>query len=215
MGILSLVSTVIYVATFFTLLLAIFSYIAFKLRDLRGKRAKGESAQKIQKVNNPLRVHLLNEDQLVGVLKSYNNFGLQLTLADGRDITVWKNAILYYEEIDHQNGSLSSENGTANESTPRDRRSSERVSTPGGRGLLANNGHGQVHVEVLDMSAEGIAFKTNRKVQVNSIYAMELFLQPPFGHMVAHVKVVHVEELPDGGVRVGGQFIKDAPDRSD
>jgi sRNA-binding regulator protein Hfq len=101
MGIVSLLSTIIYVATFFTMFLAVFSYTAFKLRDGRRKKTKhAEEAETTEKHSRPVRVYLLDKVELVGTLKWYDEFGLRLTLVDGREVTVCRNTMLYYEELD-------------------------------------------------------------------------------------------------------------------
>ncbi|MBI1745413.1 MAG: hypothetical protein HYR55_02365 [Acidobacteria bacterium] len=101
MGIVSLLSTIIYVATFFTMFLAVFSYIAFKLREGRRKKSKIVTpASPSQKRRRLLRVYLVEQIELVGTLKWYDKLGIRMVLTDGREVTVCRHSILYFEELD-------------------------------------------------------------------------------------------------------------------
>lgn len=107
MGIVSLLSTIIYVATFFTMFLAIFSYTAFKLREGRKKKSKRvEHASPSRKRTRQLRVYLHDQVELVGYLKWYDRLGLRMTLMDGREVTICKNSFLYFEELEPVNANF-------------------------------------------------------------------------------------------------------------
>ena len=101
MGVVSLLSTIIYVATFFTMFLAVFSYTAFKLREGRRKKSKPpEPASPKRRRERILRVYLADQVELVGIFRWYDRMGLRMTLTDGREVTICKSSLLYFEELD-------------------------------------------------------------------------------------------------------------------
>lgn len=122
MGIVSLLSTIIYVATFFTMFLAVFSYTAFKLREgQRKKKLKtGAAGNHTGPVTAPhqrlLRVYLVDRVELVGIMKWYDKMGVRMSLLDGREVTVSKNAILYCEELDQAENLIEAEAKNATDS---------------------------------------------------------------------------------------------------
>lgn len=103
MRLVPILSTIIYVATFFTMFLAVFSYTGFQLRaGQRNRKLKsGIAAAPARRQNRLLRVWLIDQVQLIGTLKWFDPLGIRMRLLDGREITVCDQAIIYYEEVKH------------------------------------------------------------------------------------------------------------------
>lgn len=85
-----------------------------------------------------------------------------------------------------------------------DRRSYQRVKTPGHRGCLRKN-HVSIDLEILDIATEGIGFQSQQPLEPGATYRAELFLEPPLAPAQAEVEVIHLQESR-GSYRIGGRI---------
>jgi diguanylate cyclase (GGDEF)-like protein len=86
----------------------------------------------------------------------------------------------------------------------KDQRSFQRIKTPGNRGLLYREKSG-VDIEVLDICADGLAFKSQQSLESGATYHIDLFLGPPLSQAQAEIEVLHLKDVANW-FRIGGRL---------
>lgn len=84
-----------------------------------------------------------------------------------------------------------------------ERRDAHRVKASG-RGLLHKN-HTDTPIEVIDVSLNGMTFKTQHPIEPDATYHADLFLDPPFSSAKVLVEVIHIRDLI-GWFQVGARI---------